>query len=355
MESLLNSALQYEQEAQMEYEEFNQPKILVVGTGGAGNNSINRLTQTGIKGADTIAINTDNQHLKTINADTKMLIGKNITRGLGSGGYPEVAERCIEIARPQLEEILKGADLVFITCGMGGGTGTGTAHVVADIARKQGAIVVGIVTKPFKVERARLLRAEEGIEKLRKKADTVIVINNEKLLEMVPHLPVDKAFGVVDQLISEVVKGITETITLPSLINLDYADVRAIMSNCGVAVMLYGESSSREPREVVNEVLRHPLLELDYTGATGALFHVTGGTNLSLKCVNEIAKGITNELNPMANIILGARIDPSFNERIRVMAIMTGVNSPNVVGPRKENGILIKNERDLENLFEMII
>lgn len=354
MESLLNSAIQYEQETKMEYEEFNQPKICVMGCGGAGNNSINRLTKMGIKGADTIAINTDNQHLNIINADKKILIGKNITRGLGSGGYPEVAERCIEIARPSIEEMLKGSDLVFITCGMGGGTGTGTAHVVADIARKQGAIVIGIVTKPFEVERARLLRAEEGIEKLRKKADTVIIINNEKLLQMVPHLPVDQAFGVVDQLISEVVKGITETITLPSLINLDYADVKAIMSDCGVAVMLYGESSSREPREVVKEVLKHPLLELNYSGATGALIHVTGGTNLSLKCVNEIAKGITTELNPMANIIMGARIDTKFNERIRVMAIMTGVTSKNVVGPRNVNTMVIKNERDLENLFEKI-
>lgn len=354
MESLLADAQRFEQEGTMEYEEFNQPKIWVAGCGGAGNNSINRLTSIGIRGAETIAINTDNQHLNMINADTKMLIGKNITRGLGSGGYPEVAERCIEIARPNIEEMLKGSDLVFITCGMGGGTGTGTAHVVADIAKKQGAIVVGIVTKPFSVERARVLRAEDGIEKLREKADTVIVINNEKLLEMVPHLPVDKAFGVVDQLISEVVKGITETITVPSLINLDYADVRSIMSDCGVAVMLYGESSSREPREVVNEVLKHPLLELDYTGATGALIHVTGGSNLSLKCVNEIAKGITLELNPMANIILGARIDKNFNERIRVMAIMTGVNSPNLLGHVNANNMVIKNQNDLEKLFEII-
>lgn len=354
MESLLESAQQYEQEATMEYEEFNQPKICVMGCGGAGNNSINRLTQMGIKGAETIAINTDNQHLKIINADKKILIGKNITHGLGSGGYPEVAERCIEIARPSIEEILKGSDLVFITCGMGGGTGTGTAHVVADIAKKQGAIVIGIVTKPFKVERARLLRAEEGIEKLRKKADTVIIINNERLLKMVPHLPVDKAFSVVDQLISEVVKGITETITVPSLINLDYADVKAIMSDCGVAIMLYGESSSREPKEVVNDVLKHPLLDLDYTGATGALIHVTGGTNLSLKCVNEIAKGITCELSDMANIIMGARIDPNFNDRIRVMAIMTGVKSPNLAGTKEANSLVIRNERDLENLFEMI-
>ena len=217
---------------------------VIVGCGGAGGNTVNRLHRIGVKGAETISINTDKQALDAVEADKKLLIGKSITRGLGAGGYPEVAERCAEQARNKLEELLHGADLVFITAGMGGGTGTGSAPVVADVAKKLGAIVVGMVSTPFNVERARLIKGDEGMDKLRRKSDSVIVLDNNRLLKYVPNLPIDQAFSVMDELIAQTVKGISETITQPSLINLDYADVRAIMNAGGVAVMLWGEAKT---------------------------------------------------------------------------------------------------------------
>ena len=266
-----------------------------------------------------------------IEADKKLLIGKSVTRGLGAGGYPDVAERCAEMAQSQLEEILAGADLVFITAGMGGGTGTGTAPVVARTAKQHGAIVIGMVSTPFNVERARLVKGDEGLDKLRREADTVIVLDNNRLLEYVPNLPIDQAFSVMDQLISETVKGISETITQPSLINLDYADVKTIMGCGGVAVMLYGEAKSQEPSKVVQEALNHPLLDVDYRGATGALVHMTGGPDLTLRAAENVAQGLTMELDSNANVIWGARIDPAYEGRIRVMAIMTGVESANLL------------------------
>ncbi|HUR25987.1 MAG TPA: cell division protein FtsZ, partial [Candidatus Thermoplasmatota archaeon] len=202
---------------------FGEPKIVIVGCGGAGGNTVNRLHKVGVRGAETIAINTDKQALDLVEADKRLLIGKTITRGLGTGGDLEIAKQCAEQARGKLEEMLKGADLVFITAGMGGGTGTGTAPVVADVAKKMGAIVVGMVSTPFNVERARIIRGDEGLQKLRSRADSVIVLDNNRLLKYVPNLPIDQAFSVMDQLIAETVKGISETITQPSLINLDYA------------------------------------------------------------------------------------------------------------------------------------
>ncbi len=313
------------------------PRIVIVGCGGAGNNTINRLHAIGVRGAETVAINTDKQHLDMIEADKKLLIGKSVTRGLGAGGYPDVAERCAEMAQGQLEDLLAGADLVFITAGMGGGTGTGTAPVVANIAKNHGSIVIGMVSTPFNVERARIVKGEEGLEKLRREADTVIVLDNNRLLEYVPNLPIDQAFSVMDQLISETVKGISETITQPSLINLDYADVKTIMGCGGVAVMLYGESKAQDPSKVVKEALNHPLLDVDYRGATGALVHMTGGPDLTLRASENIAQGLTMELNQQANVIWGARIDPAYEGRVRVMAIMTGVESANVLGASGEN------------------
>ena len=236
----------------------DSPKIKIVGCGGAGNNTINRLYNIGVDGAETIAVNTDKQHLDVIKADKKILVGKSLTRGFGAGGFPEVGKRAAELARSTLQEVLKDADLVFITAGMGGGTGTGTAPVVAQVAKEQGAIVVGMVSTPFKVERARMVKAEEGIAELRKAADTVIVLDNNRLLEYVPNLPLEQSFSVMDQLISETVKGISETITRPSLINLDFADVKAIMNGGGVAVMLVGETKSQDKSDNVVKVCAEP-------------------------------------------------------------------------------------------------
>ena len=224
---------------------------------------------------------------------------------------------------------------------LGGGTGTGVAPVVAEVAKEQGAIVVGMVSSPFRVERARIFKAEEGLEDLRRAADTVIVLDNNRLLNYVPNLPIDQAFSVMDQLIAETVKGITETITVPSLINLDYADIRTIMSCGGVAVMLVGESKSQDKsNEVVRTALNHPLLDVDYKGATGSLVHVTGGPDLSLKEAEEIASMLTYELSSSANVIWGARIREDYEGKVRVMAIMTGVQSAQILGPQAGAGIL---------------
>lgn len=344
MEAFVKEAMKYSEKeklnralAEEEIEEFGMPQIVVVGCGGGGNNTVNRLYDIGISGAETIAINTDKVHLTNIKADKKILIGKSLTRGLGAGGYPEQGRKAAEMARTTLETVLSGADLVFITAGMGGGTGTGSAPVVAQIAKEQGAIVVGMVTSPFKVERARGIKAEEGIEELRKSADTVIVLDNERLLEYVPNLPIDQAFSVMDQIISVTVKGISETITQPSLINLDYADVRAIMKGGGVAAMLVGEAKGQDKsKEVVRQALNHPLLDVDYSGATGCLLHITGGPDMSLQEAEQIASSLTYELDPHANVIWGARVSQDHEDQMRVLAIMTGVNSPMILGPDKQ-------------------
>jgi len=324
-----------------EIETFGLPRIMIVGCGGAGNNTVNRLYNIGIAGAETVAINTDKQHLDNIKADKKILVGKTLTRGLGAGGYPEVGTKAAELARGTLEEVFKDSDLVFVTAGMGGGTGTGVAPVVAEVAKEQGAIVVGMVSSPFRVERARTFKAEEGLEDFRRAADTVIVLDNNRLLNYVPNLPIEQAFSVMDQLISETVKGITETITQPSLINLDYADIRSIMSCGGVAVMLVGESKHQDKSDdVVRAALNHPLLDVDYRGATGSLVHITGGTDLSLKEAEEVAASLTYELSPDANVIWGARIREDYEGKIRVMAIMTGVQSPQILGEPYEANVV---------------
>jgi cell division protein FtsZ len=344
MQTIINEALKHSERekflktdsAEGEDDILGQPRIVIVGCGGAGNNTVNRLYHMQVNGAETIAINTDKQHLDMIQADKRVLVGKSLTKGLGAGGFPDVGRRAAEMARPTLETLLCDADLVFITAGMGGGTGTGTAPVVAQIAKEQGAIVVGMVSYPFQVEKARLLRAEEGLELLSASADSVIVLDNNRLIKYVPNLPLGQAFSVMDQLIAETVKGISETITEPSLINIDYADVRAIMSKGGVAVMLVGESKQQNKAEsVVHECLNHPLLDIDYRGATGSLIHITGGNDLTLQDAEEIASSLTYELDPHADVIWGARVNSDYEGRVRVMAVMTGVKSAQILGSHR--------------------
>jgi len=330
-----------------EIEDFGQPRIMIVGCGGAGNNTVNRLYNIGIEGAEMVSVNTDKQHLDNVRADKKILVGKTLTKGLGAGGNPKIGQKAAELARGTLEEVLKDVDLVFVTAGLGGGTGTGVAPVVAEVAKEQGAIVVGMVSSPFRVERARIFKAEEGLEELRRAADTVIVLDNNRLLNFVPNLPIDQAFSVMDQLIAETVKGITETITVPSLINLDYADIKTIMSCGGVAVMLTGESKSQDKStEVVRTALNHPLLDIDYKGATGSLIHITGGPDLSLKEAEEIASMLTYELSSSANVIWGARIREDYEGKVRVLAVMTGVQSAQILGPHSGSGILESKTED---------
>jgi len=357
MQSIINDALknaELEKELNkpgsanaMEDDFVGQPRIVIVGCGGAGNNTVNRIHHMGVSGAETIAINTDKQHLDMIQADKRILIGKSLTKGLGAGGYPDVGKRAAEMARPTLEAVLESADLVFITAGMGGGTGTGSAPVVASIAKEQGAIVVGMVSYPFQVEKARLIRAEEGLEALASASDSVIVLDNNRLKNFVPNLPLGQAFSVMDQLIGETVKGISETITEPSLINIDYADVRAIMSKGGVAVMLVGESKQQNKAEsVVRECLSNPMLDIDYRGATGSLIHITGGTDLTLQDAEEVATSLTYELDPHADVIWGARVRNDMEGKIRVLAIMTGVKSAQILGTRQSYKTMIA---DIEN------
>ncbi|MEK9695032.1 MAG: cell division protein FtsZ, partial [Candidatus Poseidoniales archaeon] len=251
--------------------------------------------------------------------------GRHITRGLGAGGDPNTGRRCAESGREMIRRIVTGADLVFIASGMGGGSGTGICPIVAEEAKAAGALVVGIVTTPFRVERRqRMTRALEGLEMLRRAADAVLVLDNNRLLHFVPDMPLDEAFSIMDQLVAEIVKGIVETITLPSLINLDFADLKTIMNNGGVTMMLYGESD-RGPEDVVHETLHHPLLDVDITGATGVLIHVTGGKYMSLESANQVVDLMTAKVSEDANIIMGARQDPTFGDTIKVMAIITGV------------------------------
>ncbi|HDM36531.1 MAG TPA: cell division protein FtsZ [Candidatus Syntrophoarchaeum butanivorans] len=358
LDSLVENASKYDARSKVntvsdeDLEMFGTPRIMVIGCGGAGNNTINRLYEIGICGAETIAINTDKQHLDMVKADKKVLIGKTLTRGLGAGGFPDIGRKAAEIARGTLEEILADVDMIFITAGMGGGTGTGSAPIVADVAKKMGAIVIGMVSTPFNAERARRLKAEEGLEELRKHADTVIVLDNNRLLQYVPNLPVRKAFSVMDQLIAETVKGITETITQPSLINLDFADIKAVMNYGGVASMLVGEAKSQDRVDsVVRAALTHPLLDVDYHGATGSLVHITGGPDLTLTEANEIVEALTYELDAKANVIWGARIDKDSEGKVKVMAIMTGVESSQILGPsveRSERAFVPRNNNPVD-------
>jgi cell division protein FtsZ len=351
--ALENAELEKQRRDETELEEFGDPRIVVVGCGGAGNNTVNRLYNIGVEGAETIAINTDKQHLQMIEADTRVLVGKSLTQGLGAGGDPEMGQRATEMAQSTIKEVLTGADLVFVTAGMGGGTGTGAAPVVSEIASDEGAIVVGMVSTPFNVERARTVKAEEGLEKLRNAADSIIVLDNNRLLDYVPNLPVGKAFSVMDQLIAETVKGISETITQPSLINLDYADMTSIMNQGGVAVMLVGETQDKnKTEEVVKDAMTHPLLDVDYRGASGGLVHITGGPDLTLKEAEEIAERITDRLDPSANVIWGSRIREEYKGKVRVMAIMTGVQSAQVLGPDAQ-GQADRSRAALDEEFEL--
>ncbi|MBL7206546.1 MAG: cell division protein FtsZ [Candidatus Aenigmarchaeota archaeon] len=314
--------------------DVKEARILVVGVGGAGNNCVTRLTNMGINGAQTIALNTDVKHLQITNADKKILIGKEATKGLGSGGYVEVGRKAAEESERELKKLLEETDMVFLISGLGGGTGTGAGPVVAKIAKEMGAIVIGCVTMPFKIEGARIGKAEEGLHSLRQVCDTVIVIENDRLLKIAGDLPVQQAFGVADNLIASTIKGVTETIAEPSLVNLDYADVKAIMRSGGVSTVGFGESNSENRAEdAVTKAMSNPLLEVSYEGGTGALIHVTGGPDMRLDEVNVVGEFVSKQLNPSAHVIWGSRIDPEFQGKIRVITIVTGVKSPWILGP----------------------
>ena len=340
MDSLIRDAVTpgMGQETRSSAKMIEGPKILVIGVGGAGNNTVNRMARVNVAGAELIAVNTDKQHLSIMHDSIKkLLIGQSVTRGLGAGGYPEVGTKAAEVSRAALSKVMEGTDMLFLTAGMGGGTGTGASPVIADIAKEQGAIVIAMVTYPFRMERARLIKADDGIERLRKVADTVVIIDNNRLVELVPNLPIEQAFSVADEVISRAVKGITETITTPSLINLDYADVRSIMTAGGVSVISVGESRGHSRvEEVVEDTLKNSLLDVDYTGAKGCLIHITGGPDLTLGDANEIGERLTEAIDPQATVIWGARIIPEYEGRVEVIVIMTGVKSSHIKGVASE-------------------
>ena len=330
--------------------EAHKARIAVFGCGGAGNNTVTALTEKGIDGASTVAINTDAKPLYVSKAHKKVLIGKNLTQGLGAGGYPEVGKNAALESKGELRELLKGVDLVFITCGLGGGTGTGAAPVVARIARETGAIVIAAVTLPFKLEGARIIKAEEGLVNLRQACDTVIVIENQRLLEIAKDMPLKKAFAVADDLITTMIKGISETISQPSLVNLDYADVKAIMhSSGGVASIGFGESDGEDRAfECINKALNHPLLDVDYNGATGALIQVIGGNDMRLDEINRIGEVVQEHLSHDAQVIWGARVLPELQGKIQVITIITGVKSPYILGPlSRDEKSKVKKSREL--------
>ena len=334
MDFIVNSALKHAGEQKISGDlEVGQANIKVFGVGGAGNNMVGWLYQKGIKGAEIIGANTDKQHLDMIGADRKLLIGKGVTRGLGCGGFPEKGAESAQESLSEIKESLKQADMVFVCAGMGGGTGTGGAPVVAQVAKDCGAIVIGTVTMPFKIERARVDKAEFGLQQLRQVSDTVIVIDNNRLVQIAGNLPIQQAFAVANELIATMIKGIVETIAIPSLVNLDYADVKAIMTNGGVAAIGVGSSdTNNKVEEAVRGALSNPLLDISYKGATGALIHVTGGPDMTLDEVSRVGDLVTESLDPDANVIWGARVDDEMKGRLSVMTIITGVKSPWILG-----------------------
>ena len=301
--------------------------IKVVGVGGGGTNAVNRMVDAGLGGVEFIAVNTDAQALLMADADVKIHIGSKETRGLGAGADPAVGHAAAQESRDELKEALKGADMIFVTAGEGGGTGTGGAPIVAELGRELDALTVGVVTKPFAFEgRRRAEQAEVGIQNLRDRVDTLIVIENDRLLQVVEKkTPVTEAFRIADDILRQGVQGITDLITVPGIVNLDFADVRTIMRDAGSALMGIGVASGENrAAEAARTAVSSPLLEQSVDGATGILLNVTGGTELGLFEVNEAAEVVTGAADQNANVIFGAVIDDSLGDEVRVTVIATG-------------------------------
>lgn len=331
-----------------------QANIKVVGVGGAGSNMVSWLYKKGVRGAEVIACNTDQQHLNMTDSDKKFLLGKEITRGLGCGGFPNRGAEAAQESLQEIKNFLKSTDMVFVCAGMGGGTGTGAAPIIANVAKENNCIVIGTVTMPFNIERARIDKAEFGLQQLRQVSDTVIVIDNNRLVNIAGNLPVQQAFAVANELVSTMIRGIVETIAVPSLVNLDFADVKAIMTNGGVAAIGVGSSDTNSRvDEAVKGALSNPLLDISYKGATGAMIHIEGGNDMTLDEVSRIGEVVTENLDADANVIWGARVSDDMNGKLTVMTIITGVKSPWILGKmdeksRKEEAAHIGNELGID-------
>lgn len=327
------ASMSADDQALLEFLEHSQPRIYVVGAGGSGCNTLNRMREIGVTGSTVVAMNTDAQHLLRINSDKKVLLGKKKTRGLGAGSNPEVGQAAADESEAEIREVLKDADMVFITCGMGGGTGTGSAPVVARVAKECGALVVGVVTLPFTSEGSKRMRnALEGLDKLKKAADTTIAIPNDKLLYFVPDLPLNAAFKTADLVLCNAVKGITELITKPGLVNLDFADVRTILEKGGTAMIGLGEVTKTDQTDRVvaaaEKALSSPLLDLDISEADKALINITGGSDMTIGEAEAAVNAISSHMAKDSHVIWGATVDDSLeNHAVRVLAVLSGIKT----------------------------
>lgn len=328
--------------------------IKVIGVGGGGNNAVNRMIASGLQGVEFVSINTDAQALLLSQASYRIQIGEKLTKGLGAGANPDVGEKAAQESREEIIKALRGADMVFVTAGMGGGTGTGAAPVVAECAKEVGALTVGVVTKPFSFEgRRRQVQAEQGTAKLKEKVDTLITIPNDRLMQVVDkRTPIIEAFRIADDVLRQGVQGISDLIAVPGLINLDFADVKTIMMDQGSALMGIGIATGDNRAVAAAEAaIKSPLLETSIEGAKGVLLNITGGNSLGLFEVNEAAEIIANAADPEANIIFGSVIDERFNDEVRVTVIATGFDArPSKVAVSKTESITIEpfRARDLD-------
>ncbi len=315
----------------LEFLQDSTPNIYVIGSGGSGCNTIDRMSQIGVSGATLVAMNTDAQHLLKVRAYRKLLLGRMKTKGMGAGSDPVVGEAAAQESEQKIKDLLSDADLVFVTCGMGGGTGTGSASVIAKAAKENGALVIGVVTLPFSSEGAKRMRnAMEGVEKLKREADTTIVVPNDKLLYFVADLPLDEAFKASDSVLTDAVKGIAELITMPGLINLDFADMRTILKESGTAMIGLGEANTIDQRsrvvDAAEKALSSPLLDLDLTQANKALVNITGGRDMTLGEAEAAVQAISSSMAKDSHVIWGARIDETLEDnKVRVLAVVTGL------------------------------
>ncbi|MEM0382989.1 MAG: cell division protein FtsZ [Candidatus Anstonellales archaeon] len=350
MEDLIRSAIS---SAQTQKEEENlgsdRIRIVTVGVGGGGNNTINRLIKIGVKGTELIAINTDKKHLDLIHDNAKkILIGKSLTKGMGAGGFPDVGAKAAELDRHEIQKELEGAHLVFVCAGLGGGTGSGAAPIVAQIAKEQGAIVISMVTYPFALERARKNKADEALRQLLKYSNSVIVIDNNRLLELFPNLKMNDAFQVADEILARAITGLAWTITQPSLMNIDFADVKAVLGDGGLGFIAVGEGRGNDKVKVaVDQVVKNRLLDVSFEGAKGALVHITAGEEITLGEATKAVELITDKMDPDAQVKWGARIVPNYEGKIEVVAIVAGVRGSSIGDTRVRT--VYEEENDYED------
>jgi len=319
-------------------------RISIIGCGGGGSNTINRLSKAGVFGADLVAVNTDARHLVGVHANHKVLIGKLLTRGLGAGAIPEVGEKAALEAQDEINHLIEHSKIVFVTAGMGGGTGTGSAPVVAKLAQKNGALTIGVVTMPFKSEgKMRMDNAKRGLERIKGNCDTIAVIMNDRLLELVPKLPLNAAFRVADELLMSAIKGLTETITKPGMVNIDFSDIMTVMKGAGMALIGMGESDSKGGSDrmdiAISQALESPLLgDLDLKSAKGAIIRVMGGEDMTIMEAEGAAEMVSAAINPRARLIWGCTVEPELKGRIKVMVVLTGLEDHQLFGPEESAG-----------------